>query len=216
MTKPRLTKALVVVAAVLALPILPALLAGEFFGDTVASWLENPPPKTVIAGAAAAVLAADIFLPVPSGPINTLAGAQLGPVLATAVCWFGMTLGAIAAFALAKWFGPRLVTSFATQADLDALLTAWRGRETMVLFTTRPLPVMAEAAVLLAGLVGVPFHRFLPAIALGNVVVAAIYSLAGHYAASSLQLGLALLASMLAPIAGTAIVRVWFRNSSHP
>ena len=40
-------------------------------------------------------LTADVFLPVPNGLTNTLAGASLGWALASFIVWIGLNLGAV-------------------------------------------------------------------------------------------------------------------------
>ena len=48
-------------------------------------------------------LAADVFLPIPNGVTNTLAGAILGFYLSIPIIWIGLTLGSIIGFAIGKY-----------------------------------------------------------------------------------------------------------------
>ena len=203
----KLLKPLLLVMIVLAVPIVIAVCQGEMFADWATQWRDEPPAKSVLALAVIGILAADIFLPVPSGPLNALAGAQLGIPLATVVCWTGMTLGAVVAFGLAKRWGRPWTARFVDQQDLDSLRTASAGSEGWMLLITRPAPVLAEAAVLLAGLIAIPWRRFLPPVAAANLLIAATYAVLGSYAAENDVLALAIIASVLLPLVLALILR---------
>ncbi len=64
-------------ALVLAIPIIPFLFAGDEIESLVAGWLSPPPSPSTIFWIVIAVLATDIFLPVPSSLVSTLAGVHL-------------------------------------------------------------------------------------------------------------------------------------------
>ena len=88
---------------VLAVPIVPFLIFGqERMERALNEWREHPPPPMIVAGAVVGLLATDIFLPIPSSLVSTLAGWQLGAVGGTAASWIGMSLGAAIGFALAR------------------------------------------------------------------------------------------------------------------
>ena len=212
-----LTKPLLLIAIVLALPIVPAVVWGEMFGQGIADWQTGPPPAIPFALATAAILASDLFLPIPSSPLMTLAGAQLGWLAATLVCWLGMTIGATLAFAMARRWGPKLVARFVSSEELERLRTATGSHVGWMLLATRPLPVLAEAGVLLAGLVGVSWRRFLPTIAIGNLCIATCYCALGQFSHAREWLTPALAISIAIPILLGWLVRktaLWFVRTS--
>ena len=98
----RLLKPLLLITVVLIMPLVLLATRGESFAAYVDAWRTNPPPRATLAALVVAVLASDIVLPVPSGPVSTLAGSQLGVLLGTLTSTVGMTLGAGIAFALAR------------------------------------------------------------------------------------------------------------------
>ena len=152
------------------------------------------------------VLAADIFLPVPSSLVATLAGKELGPVIATGAAWFGLTLGGILGFALARWLGGA-AARLSTQDDL-ASARAWAntaGPASIILL--RPAPLLAEASVLAAGLGGMDWRKFLPALLLGNLAATLPYTLFGHWVGSNPWLPWALAVAALSPLALTWLLR---------
>jgi uncharacterized membrane protein YdjX (TVP38/TMEM64 family) len=76
-----------------------------------------------------------------------------------------------------------------------------------VLVATRPLPVLAEAAVLFLGATHLSWRRFLPAVMLSNLGIAAVYSVLGHLARSQGELPLALAASIALPLLAATMAR---------
>ena len=107
-----LRPALLIVLALL-VPVVPFLWFGEALERQLGAWFERSPPPGILAAATTATLASDIFLPVPSSPISTLAGAELarqlgapaGVAAATCASWLGLSLGSVAGFWLARRWG---------------------------------------------------------------------------------------------------------------
>jgi len=128
--------------------------------------------------AIAALLAADVFLPVPSSILSTAAGVLLGVPLGFLTNFAGMTLGSILGFATGGPAAQRTLSS-GDRLRLERLWSRW-GPWTLVL--TRPIPVLAEAAVLFAGASRMPRGRFLRFSTLGNAAVSLFYAVAGSYA----------------------------------
>ncbi|MBA3482501.1 MAG: hypothetical protein H0T51_11860, partial [Pirellulales bacterium] len=100
----RLARPLLLITIVLVVPIALLSIRGESFATQLREWQTDPPAPMTFAALVVAILAADIVLPVPSGPISTLAGSHLGVALGTAASALGMTLGAVIAFAVARRF----------------------------------------------------------------------------------------------------------------
>jgi uncharacterized membrane protein YdjX (TVP38/TMEM64 family) len=205
-------RSLLIVTLVLALLAAPFLLVGELGANQLAAWRENPPSKPTIAWATFALLASDIVLPVPSGPVATFAGAQLGWPLATLVAWAGMTVGCVAAFAATRRWGAALAHWLCKPEELAAAQQLAQTQGVGVLLVTRPLPILAEAAVLTLGLLGAPWRKLLPTVAGANLVIAAFYAIVGEQAAEREWLlpTLFVVAALPLPIAW------WLRHKSAP
>src|SRR5262245_2019809 len=187
---------------VLAVPIVPFLIFGqEGMERLLAQWRQHPPPPMIVATAVVGLLATDIFLPIPSSLVSTFAGWQLGAMGGTAASWVGMTLGAAIGFALARWFGQPLVAWLTRRTDLDRtqLLAERFGPALLVL--GRGIPVLAEATVLLLGMHGMSWRRFLPPVLLANLGLALAYSLLGQLAERYHLLPLALAIAIALPVA---------------
>jgi uncharacterized membrane protein YdjX (TVP38/TMEM64 family) len=202
-----LVRSLPVVLLVLAIPIIPYLL----WGGTLEAWVhqfeKDPPDPELAALAVVALLATDIFLPIPSSLVSTFGGGQLGWLLGTLASWLGMTLGAVAGFALARWLGPAFAYWFARRESLDNMHQLSERFGPGIVVLTRGVPVLAEACVLLLGLQRLSWARFLPPLMLSNLGLALVYSLFGYWAAEMDSMVLALIVSILLPVIVAVVVQ---------
>jgi uncharacterized membrane protein YdjX (TVP38/TMEM64 family) len=198
---------LAIIVLALLVPIVPFLLLGESLDQRVAAWLDPPPSLGTVALVTVAVLAVDVFLPVPSSLVSTFAGAQLGIAAATAASWLGMTLGAIVAFTLARVCGRPLAVRLSSAEELDEIDRLSRRAGTWLLIITRPLPILAEAAVLFLGTSNMTWRQFLPPVLLSNLGIALVYAVLGRFAQSQGNLGFALAASVALPLLATTVAR---------
>jgi uncharacterized membrane protein YdjX (TVP38/TMEM64 family) len=149
----------------------------ERFGNSITHGELARWPAAVALGG---FLALDIFLPVPSSMVSTAAGALLGFAVGTAVIWTGMTAGCLLGYAIG-----------ARSSGLARRLVGAQGLERASRVATdygdwgiviaRPVPVLAEASVILAGLVRTPFTRFILVAALSNLGIAAAYAAIGAF-----------------------------------
>lgn len=163
------------------------------------------------------LLALDVLLPVPSSIVSTAAGVLLGFWLGAAVIWAGMMVACLLGYAIgARASG--LARRFVGEAGLqraDRLLTRY-GDWTIVM--CRPVPVLAEASVIFAGLVRAPFARFVILTALSNLGVAVGYAAFGAFSMSVDSFLIAFLGALIIPgivmgIARLTIGRVGNRQS---
>jgi len=162
-------------------------------------------PPSVVAALVIGLLAADIFLPVPSSIVSTFAGKMLGFWAGTAASWCGMTIGAVLAFWLVRMFGRPLVRRLSDEEELARMDAMANRYGVLVLVLARPVPVIAEASVLLMGTMRLGWWQLLIAVGLSNLGIAAIYAALGDRA----QLPIALVASIAIPSVATLIAR-WF------
>lgn len=204
----RLLKPLLLVTVVLVLPVVLLAVQGESFARRLIEWQRDPPPKPVLAAAIVAMLSSDVVLPVPSGPLSTLAGSQLGVVRGTLASFAGMTIGASIAFALARQWGTPLASRLSSAEQLAEAEEINRRHGPWLLAITRPLPIMAEAATLLVGALQMSWREFLPPVLLTNLAISLVYSVLGQQAAEHGVLPLATAASVALPLGAAA----WWRR----
>lgn len=191
---------LVMAAAV----IVPFVLFGEELERMTREAMAHPSSRSVAAWAGIALLLADIVLPVPSTLVITGLGAILGPLLGTLVAATGLTLGCLGGYGLGRILGQRFAERAIRQDDLDDLRDRLARHGALVLALCRPVPVLAEASVIVAGLSGMAAKKVLAVTGLANVGVAAVYATLGGWADSGLGFAIALTASFALP--GAAIL----------
>ncbi len=206
----RLARSLVLVAVALAVPIVPFLWFGPVLEARIEGWLAEGIPPGTVAAAVVGLLASDVVLPVPSSVVSTFAGKMLGFWGGTAASWCGMTLGAVAAFGLVRLFGRPLAVRLSSEDDLHRT-DALAGRAgVLVLVLTRPIPIFAEAAVLLMGTTRLAWRDFLLAVGLSNLGIAAAYAVLGE----RVRFPIALAASITLPLLATAVARYLWRGNA--
>jgi uncharacterized membrane protein YdjX (TVP38/TMEM64 family) len=206
-----LVRQLLLIATLLAIPVVPFLIFGERLEARIADALSLDLSPGTVAVAVFGLLAGDMVLPVPSSVVITFAGRVLGFWDGVAVAWCGMTAGAVLAFGLVRVFGRPLAKRLSNDRELartDALASRWG---VFVLVLTRPIPVLAEASVLLMGTTRLEWWRFLVAVGLSNLGLAAAYAGMGN----RVQLPVAIATSVALPLLCAAIARWLWPGATH-
>lgn len=158
-------------------------------------WLSGH--ATSAAALGIALLVVDVALPVPSSVVMVANGVLFGPVVGTALSMAGSLGAALLGLAIGR----------RSTALLERLVPADERRRAadlldrygvLAVMATRPVPLLAETTVLLAGASGLDVRRTALAAALGSLPAALLYALAGALGTS--------LASPLAIAAGVVLV----------
>src|SRR3954470_2769658 len=127
-----------------ALIIIPFLIFEKQF-EALGTWLaEGHASGWVSASIIAALLALDVFLPVPSSIVSTGAGVLLGFWRGAAIIWIGMTIGC----ALGHAFGAKGAGGARKVVGADGLVRASAIMDrhgSWALVVCRPIPVLAES-----------------------------------------------------------------------
>lgn len=145
--------------------------------------LQNPYAALRVDGVTAALvgvalLSADVVLPVPSSVIMFANGVLFGWVVGALVS----TLGSLSAALLGCWLGRRggpVLTRYLRSQERERasrLLSRWG---VVAVIITRPVPILAEATVIMAGASGMRWRPLSGAALLGSVPTAILYAGAG-------------------------------------
>ena len=191
-----------VLGAAALVPLIPFAVIGELPGE---QWLQ----ASGLAGwrfglSAATLLSADLLLPIPSSIVGAMLGGRLGFAAGFAGAWLGLTAGHLLGYGLgrlapARWGG-----------QAPAAPTA------AIVFLSRPVPVLAEAVTLAAGVHRAPALPFALSCAMGNALYAGAMAANG---AALLPRGLAgpgLILPMLVPVGSWALWRRWRARTGAP
>jgi uncharacterized membrane protein YdjX (TVP38/TMEM64 family) len=188
--------------------LLPFFLFERQF-EQLATWLANGnASRWYTAAAIGGLLALDVFLPVPSSIVSTGAGVMLGFWRGAAVIWIGMTAGCLIGYlvgAKAAGAARRLVgeDSLARAAKVMEQYGPW------AVVLCRPIPVLAEASTVFAGLVRTPLTPYLMLTSGSNLGIAAAYAAVGAYSMQMESFLLTFLGALALP--GLALVagKLW-------
>ena len=201
-----LFRPLVLIVLAMLVPLLPFLAWANEINAWYQHYVENPPPAHITTALVVGSLTTDIFLPIPSSVVSTLAGSQLGTLGATLASFVGMSLGAILGFAVARFWGRPFALWFTKEKDLVRMEELTQRLGPAVLVVTRAVPILSEAGVLLMGVNGLSWRRFLPPVLLSNFGLALAYAISGEH----LPLLYAMAGAIALPVLAACIVRsVW-------
>jgi uncharacterized membrane protein YdjX (TVP38/TMEM64 family) len=205
----KLVRRVLLVAAVLAVPIVPFLSFGPWMEQAVTRWLRESVSPGWAAVAVVGLLVSDAVLPVPSSVVTAMGGQVLGIWGGMAVAWLGMTLGALLGFALGRGLGRPLALRVSSLEDVKRLDELADRYGPSALVVARAVPVLAEASVLAAGASRLGLLEFLGPVAVVNLAIAVVFSALGHWFRWPLAVALAI----AIPLAAAAAVRRWHRRS---
>jgi uncharacterized membrane protein YdjX (TVP38/TMEM64 family) len=201
----------VVSAVLLALILVPFVLFEDQFNALAGSVTRGDVPAWYSATAIAALLASDVFLPIPSSILAAAAGVVLGFGWGAATVWTGMTAACLIGYV----FGAKAAGA-ARQFVGEAGMTRASGLATrygdFALVLCRPVPVLAEASVIFAGMVRRPFGRFLSLTSWSNAGVALGYAAIGAYSMRVDSFLLAFLGALVVPGLAMLAGRLWLRS----
>ena len=167
------------------------------YGEMSLAWAgENTLYTSIVVVTA---LTADVFLPVPNGLTNTLAGASLGWALASFIVWIGLSLGAVFGYLVGRYAARPLAEKIVGRDDLKKAEDSAKDIDVMGLILARPVPAFAELSTIAAGITKMPFKKFTYVMILSNIGVAVIFSGLGAAALSSGSSTLAFFGAALFP-----------------
>ena len=196
----------------IAVVLVPFLLFEDEFTTLAGRIVSGEASTGFTALAIGGLLALDVFLPVPSSIVSTAAGVLLGLALGAAVVWIGMMAGCVVGYFVGVHSAPlarRLVGAdgLARAAELANRHGVW------AVVLCRPVPVLAEATVVFAGLVRAPLGRFLWLTAWSNLGIAAGYASIGAFSMRLDSFLLAFVGAIAAPGIALLVARALPRKT---
>ena len=190
---------LFLVILVLALILVPFLLFGAQIETWTRAFIEKAEARPLLSALVlGGFLAGDVVLPVPSSILSTGCGVLLGIAAGTLVSFIGMTISCVFGFALGRLARP--LAGRLLGANEAARLARIRGRfGDWMIVITRPVPVLAEAAVLFAGMGRMRARRFMLLTTLANLGISLVYATIGALSATVNSFLLAFIGAIVLP-----------------
>jgi uncharacterized membrane protein YdjX (TVP38/TMEM64 family) len=193
---------------VLAIILVPFFLFGEQIETWTESFLESASDQsTWVALVLGSLLATDILVPVPSSLTSTAAGFFLGLAGGTATSLAGMTVSCVVGYWLGARFGRPVANRLVGEQELARLEKLSQRFGDWVIVVTRPVPVLAEASALFAGISGMPMRQFLLLSTLSNLGISAVYAAVGAFSATVNSFLFAFGGSILVPLVAMILTK---------
>ena len=197
--------------ALLAFVLVPFFLFEEQFHALAIRLARERSLTTALA--IAALLALDIVLPIPSSVLSTAAGALLGFPLGAMISTIGMTAASLTGY----WLGTGTSAAAGRFVGADSLARAQQLAQRYgdwAVIISRPVPVLAEASAVAAGLLRWPFARFAAFSAAANFGISLAYAAIGAFAMSAGSFLLAFAGAIVVP--GLAMLLLRRRRDGRP
>ena len=185
--------------ATLALVLVPFALYEEKVLGSIEGMLRPGASRPLLAATVAAVLATDVFVPVPSSLVATGSGMLLGLSLGALATWAGMQAGAMVGYGFGRTLGAVAASRVVGAAELERASKSFDRWGGLSLVASRAVPMLAETTVIAAGTACMPFAKFVWLTAASNAAVALVYAWVGARALETSGFLAAFAASVLLP-----------------
>ena len=166
-----------VAAMIIASKLLVENVLGIPMDDLARRWLDQAGLGT--AALIAALLAADVALPIPSSIVMVLSGAAFGVLWGSLVALVGSIAGEWLGFELVRRYGRGVSRGIVGNDEFERFSAFFDRHGTLAVMLTRPLPVVMETMSLVAGLSTMSRVAFLGASLAGTAPIVVIYAYAG-------------------------------------
>ncbi|MBT4160815.1 MAG: hypothetical protein HOC70_03375 [Gammaproteobacteria bacterium] len=194
----------------LVLIILPFLLWGEEF-DALTLELMSGQRAAEVFVATSALLAMDIFIPVPSSAVSVSAGMLLGAPMAFVSCTIGLTAGCFLGYGFGYYFRRFHFNRWHDDPEFRKLSMQLSKYGYILLLFCRGIPVLAEMSLMVAGFHRYPFGKFLLITLVGNLTLAGLYTYLGDSVQNIGSVYLLIVVLLMVPALSYSI-RLWWLN----
>jgi uncharacterized membrane protein YdjX (TVP38/TMEM64 family) len=166
-----------VAAAVVLSKVLIENVMGLSIEALATAWLSRAGAGTAVT--VVALLAMDLFLPIPSSIVMVLSGAAFGVFWGALLSLVGSVGGEWLGFELVRHYGRRASARIVGDEEIDRLSRVFAQHGAAAVAVTRALPVVMETMSVVAGLSSMTRKTFLVASLIGTGPIVFVYAWAG-------------------------------------
>ncbi len=199
------TLTIVVAVAIIASKLLVEDVLGFRLEPMIESWLAHAGTGSALT--VVALLASDLFLPIPSSFVMVASGAAFGVTWGALLSLVGSIGGEWLGFELVRRYGRRASARIVGDDEIERLGRVFARHGGAAVLVTRALPVVMETMSVVAGLSKMKRSTFLLASLAGTAPIVVVYAYAG---AVSRQTG-SLIPAVVILIAVAGAAWVWYR-----
>lgn len=157
------------------------------------------------------LIVSDIAIPIPSTAVMAGLGILHGPILGGALSAIGSILAGSLGYWLCRALGPETAERLAGQQGIQQARRLFDRWGLPLVAISRWVPVLPETVAFLAGLIRMPFQRFVMALACGAIPLGFVFATAGHLGRETPIV--VMIACALAPLLIIGGWRLWSRRS---
>jgi uncharacterized membrane protein YdjX (TVP38/TMEM64 family) len=178
-------------------------------------WLETCGPWAWVAGIG--LLASDLVLPVPGTVVMAAMGWIYGWLVGGLVNAAGSVLAGLLGYGLCRLAGERAARWLLGEADLRRAHLVFDRAGPWAVVLSRWLPVFPEVVACLAGLLGMPFRVFFPALLAGSLPLAFLFAWVGSigYRHPGVALALSAVIPALLWLVARRLLARWEKHHPH-
>ena len=141
-------------------------------------WLETAGPWAWAAGIL--LLIGDLFLPVPGTVVISALGFIYGTWLGGLVASVGLMAAGLAGYGVGRLFGERYARRWLGDRDFEKGRALFSRGGGWVVALSRSLPILPEVVSCTAGLVRMPFRKFLTSMVCGSLPMGFLFAAIGQ------------------------------------
>lgn len=176
----------------------------------VISWLEaikSLPCGSVVFGAVtAALLIADLFLPVPSSFLMIMSGVFAGFFCGLLINIIGSIGSAVLGFYLCRKFGKSFFERVTGKKDVERIKRFFATNGIWAILLSRSVPLLTEVISCLAGLSQMPFKKFIIFTSVATIPICSVYAYLGSLGQQNISnIGLPIIIALVLPGVGFGI-----------
>lgn len=192
-----------VALVVFVLPVVLLFPAAEWLVEKAAQLGDLSPSLAFLT--VVGLLLLDAVAIIPHGLVGALASTAMPWTAAWIATWLGTMGAALIIYGLGRFAGRPLATRLVGKSDMAAAQKRANTVSALLLFATRPVPVVGEVILVAAGIARYPLRRFLLAVGSANAVLALGYTGLGQFF-GAVDTGTVVAAAAVGiPLAGVAL-----------
>ncbi len=193
---------------------IPYLMFGEILENSSRDAVESDDTSLIMAASyLSALLALDVFLPVPSSMNSTMLGALLGVFLGTLISTVSMTISCGIGYLIGAKLSGSKRRRWLPSSEVDRVRRLSETYGKWIIVLARPIPILAEATTIVAGIGRMSGGRFFLLCLLSNLGISFVYALTGAWSVSANTFLLAVAFACCVPLLAAWAFKVFSSRS---
>lgn len=156
------------------------------------------------------LIISDIAIPIPSTAVMAGLGVLYGPFIGGLLSAIGSILAGSLGYWMCRALGPATAKRLAGQKGIEQARKLFDRWGLPLVAISRWVPVLPETVAFLAGLIRMPFGRFVAALTVGAIPLGFVFATAGHLGRETPVV--VMIVCALAPLLIVGVWRIWMRG----